>query len=105
MYAVGCLNTGSMAVMLNGSDAAPPAPGLSADPLLTLTCGWNGGLPPSSIESLSVTRLWNTPALTLTIVFSFIEYAAPSRGSKTFLCVSAKPRGAPRNSALTAGSL
>ena len=62
MYAVGCLNTGSIAVMPNGSDAAPPAPpGLSPMPLLTLTCGWNGGLPPSSIESFSVTRLWKTP--------------------------------------------
>ena len=46
------------------SDAPPPAPpGLSALPLATVTIGWNGGLPPSSDESLSVVRLWNTPTL------------------------------------------
>ena len=63
-----------MAVMPNGSAAAPPAPpGLSVEPLLTLTCGWNGGLPPSSSESFSVTRLWNTPALALKTVLSLSE--------------------------------
>ena len=94
MYAVGCLNSRSMAVMPNGSDPAPPTPpGLSASPLLTPTCGWNGGLPPRNIESLTVTRLWNTPVLNLRIVFSLTAYAAPTRGSKTFACVSAKPRG------------
>src|SRR5262245_60980757 len=83
-YDVGCLKTGSIAVMPNGNDPAPPWPGLSARPLLTDTCGWNGGLPPSSIESLRVTRLWNTPVLALTIVFSFSAYDAPTRGSNTF---------------------
>ncbi len=51
---------------------APPA-GLSALPLAIVTCGWNGGLPPSSVESFSVTRLWNTPPLARTTVFSLIE--------------------------------
>ena len=40
----------------------PPA-GLSALPLAIVTCGWNGGLPPSSVESFSVTRLWKMPPL------------------------------------------
>ena len=61
--------------MPNGRSVAadvPPA-GLSTMPLATVTIGWNGGLPPSSVESLSVTRLWNTPALTRATVFSFTE--------------------------------
>src|SRR5262245_35172268 len=86
-YAVGKLNTRSCAVIENGRFDAPPAPGLSARPLLTLTCGWNGGLPPSSDESLSVTRLWNIPALARGTVLSFIEYATPARGSMAFQCV------------------
>src|SRR5262245_7660427 len=81
VYAVGGLKTVSCAVIENGRFAAPPAPGLSALPLLTLTCGWNGGLPPSSDESFRVTRLWKTPALARTTVLSFIEYASPARGS------------------------
>ena len=48
----------------------PPA-GLSALPLAIVTCGWNGGLPPSSVESLSVTRLWKMPALARMTVLSF----------------------------------
>ena len=54
------------------AEAPPAPPGLSTEPLLTLTCGWNGGLPPRSSESFSVTRLWKTPALTLTMVFAFM---------------------------------
>ena len=70
--------------MPNGSEPAPPAPpGLSTNPLVAPTCGWNGGLPPSSSESFSVTRLWNTPELTLTIVLSFSPYDRPTRGSNT----------------------
>ena len=46
------------------------AAGLSTLPLETVTCGWNGGLPPSSVESFSVTRLWKMPPLARTIVFS-----------------------------------
>ncbi len=66
------------------SDAPPPAPpGLSALPLATVTIGWNGGLPPSSDESFSVVRLWNTPTLVRTMVFSLIAYDAPRRGSNT----------------------
>ena len=58
--------------MPSGNAAAPPAPpGLSTDPLLTLTCGWNGGLPPARIESFRPVRLWKTPALTLNTVRSF----------------------------------
>ena len=55
--------------------AAPPLPppGLSALPLATVTCGWNGRLPPSSVESFSVTRLWKTPPLARTTVFSLSE--------------------------------
>ena len=32
-------------------------------PLEMVTCGWKGGLPPSRVESFSVTRLWKIPAL------------------------------------------
>ena len=60
-----------------------PPPGLSTLPLATVTIGWNGGLPPSSDESLSVTRLWKTPALTRAMVLSLIAYDAPRRGSNT----------------------
>ena len=104
VYAVGSLNTTSCAVIEKGRFAAPPAPGLSAMPLLTLTCGWNGGLPPSSDESFSVTRLWNTPALARATVFSLIEYASPARGSNVFRCVCENPSGSFRKSASTDGS-
>ncbi len=109
MYEVGCLNTGSCPLMPIGRSAAaltPPAapPGLSAMPLATVACGWNGGLPPSSVESFRVTRLWKAPALARTTVFSLSEYAMPPRGSNTLPCVCEKPRGSPRNSASTAGS-
>ncbi len=50
--------------------AVPPPAGLSTLPLETVACGWNGGLPPSSVESFSVTRLWKMPPLARTIVFS-----------------------------------
>jgi hypothetical protein len=50
-------------------------------PLATVTIGWNGGLPPSSDESFSVTRLWNTPPLARRIVSGLIEYDTPARGS------------------------
>ena len=75
MYDVGCLNTGSCAVMPKGRSVAPddPPAGLSTMPLATVTIGWNGGFPPSSVESLSVTRLWNTPLLARRIVRSLIE--------------------------------
>ena len=57
MYAVGCLNATSWPLMPNGNEAlAVPPPGLSTRPLETVACGWNGGLPPSSVESFSVTR-------------------------------------------------
>ena len=52
-----------------------------------------------------VTRVWKMPPLTFAIVFSLSLYRMPSRGSNTFLCVLAKPRGAPSKSARTAGSL
>ena len=61
----------------------PPPTGLSTLPFDTTTIGWNGGLPPSSVESFSVTRLWNMPALVRRMVFSLSEYDMPSRGSKT----------------------
>src|SRR5438067_12490824 len=93
MYAVGRLKTVSCDVIENGRLAAPPAPGLSTLPVLTLTCGWNGGLPPSSDESLSVTRLWNTPMLARRTVLSVIEYARPARGSMAFRCVCENPSG------------
>ena len=76
MYDVGCLNTVSCPLMPKGSVAAalPPAPpGLSTLPFDTVTCGWNGGLPPSSVESFSVTRLWKMPPLARNTVFSFSE--------------------------------
>src|SRR5438094_8871119 len=95
----GGLKTTSYAVIENGRFAAPPAPGLSALPLLTLTCGWNGGLPPSSDESFSVTRLWNTPALARATVFSLIEYASPARGSNVFRFVWENPSGSFRKRA------
>ena len=82
-----------------------PPPGLSALPLAIVTCGWNGTLPPSSVESFSVTRLWNTPPLARTTVFSLSAYEMPRRGSKALACVSEKPRGSPRNSAWITGSL
>ena len=61
--------------MPKGRSVAPPPgpPGLSALPFATVTIGWNGGLPPSSVESLSVTRLWNVPALARATVRSLIE--------------------------------
>ena len=61
------------------ANAAPP--GLSTLPFDTVTIGWNGGLPPSSVESFSVTRLWKMPPLARTIVLGLIEYDMPSRGS------------------------
>src|SRR5688572_15979588 len=85
MYDVGCLKTTSCACMPNGRSVPPVAPpeGLSTLPLDSVTIGWNGGLPPSSVESFSVTRLWNTPALVRRIVFSLTEYDSPIRGSNT----------------------
>ena len=59
------------------------APGLSTLPFDNVTIGWNGGLPPSSVESFSRTRLWKTPALARRIVSWFSEYDIPRRGSKT----------------------
>jgi hypothetical protein len=41
------------------------------EPLATVTIGWNGGWPPSSVESFSVTRLWKTPPLVRSTVLSF----------------------------------
>ena len=70
VYAVGCLKTGSWPVTAKGRFAPPtlvPA-GLSALPFSIVACGWNGGLPPSSVESFSVARLWKTPALARTMV-------------------------------------
>ena len=49
----------------------PTPPGLSTLPLETVACGWNGGLPPSSVESLSGTRLWKMPPLARITVLSF----------------------------------
>ena len=63
--------------------AGPPPPGLSTLPADTTAIGWNGGLPPSSVESFNRTRLWNTPALVRRMVFWFKEYDTPRRGSKT----------------------
>ena len=74
-------------------------------PLEIVACGWNGGLPPSSSESFSVTRLWNTPPLARTTVFSLAAHEMPRRGSKALACVSEKPRGSPRNSAWMTGLL
>ena len=61
------------------ANATPP--GLSALPLDTVTIGWNGGLPPSSVESFSVTRLWKMPVLPRRTVLSFHAYDMPNRGS------------------------
>ena len=36
-------------------------------PFDTVTIGWNGGLPPSSVESFSGTRLWKMPASAPTV--------------------------------------
>ena len=93
--------------MPNGRSVDPtvPPPGLSALPLAIVTCGWNGTLPPSSVESFSVTRLWKMPPLARTTVFSLTDHEMPRRGSKALECVSEKPRGSPRNSARTAGLL
>ena len=52
---------------------AAGAAGLSTRPFDTVTCGWNGGLPPSSVESFSVTRLWKMPLLARNTVCSFSE--------------------------------
>ena len=73
MYEVGCLNTRSCAVAPIGRlpGLTPTPAGLSAMPLEMVACGWNGTLPPSSVESFNVTRLWNVPALARITVFSF----------------------------------
>ena len=78
------MNTGSCPLMVNGRSLEPtvPPPGLSALPLEIVTCGWKGALPPSSVESFSVTRLWKMPVLMRSTVFSLSLYAAPRRGSK-----------------------
>ena len=72
MYAVGCLNDGILAVDAERQGRWPRCrrPGCPPVPLETVACGWKGGLPPSSVESFSVTRLWKMPPLARRIVFS-----------------------------------
>ena len=67
------MNTRSCAVAPIGRlpGLTPTPAGLSATPLEIVACGWNGTLPPSSVESFSVTRLWNMPTLVRSTVLSF----------------------------------
>ena len=81
------------------SELEPPPDGSATLPLETVASGWKGALPPSIVESFSVTRLWKMPPLARTIVFSLSWYEMPRRGSNALECVSEKPRGSPRNSA------
>ena len=73
MYDAGILNVTSCPCMPKGrslANATPP--GLSALPFDTVTIGWNGGLPPSSVESFSGMRLWKMPPLPRTTVSGLI---------------------------------
>src|SRR5215472_16831706 len=67
-------------VTTSGTLLVPPPPGLSAIPLVTLAFGWNGGLPPRKIESLTPSRVMNRPAPARTTVLLFSWYATPNRG-------------------------
>src|SRR5712691_5158269 len=56
-HASGGLNALLCVVTTSGTLAAPPPPGLSAEPLETLALGWNGGFPPRNTESLTPKRV------------------------------------------------
>src|SRR5258706_15855941 len=84
IYAVGRLKTTSCAVIENGRFAAPPAPGLSTLPVLTLTCGWNGGVPPGTDQAFRVPRVVDTPGRARGAAFSVVGDTPAQRGPHVF---------------------
>src|SRR5690349_1813254 len=79
-HAEGFLNSRLCDVTVRGRRFVPEPPGLSGLPNETLAVGWNGGLPPRKMESLTARRVKNCPPPARTTVFGVTCHAIPSLG-------------------------
>ena len=70
-HASGFVWVNGYVVTVNGNRFVDVPPGLSTLPKDTLAVGWNGGLPPRKIESLTPFRVKNRPMPARITVFSF----------------------------------